>query len=197
MASLVSGTTNKIFLAGTLTDGGSDAGITAVQNKFDESGWNCSLSDSGKGTVLEFPKDTVIHQERIPSAFEKFEKYRGSLIKLSKATKEGPPTTVLLSRPEGPTNEISYRNQASLGFDSEERRLSVQWCKQPFDAKSINKYQGPTDFEASDFSSAVLPNGARIARLGKHNDASRSASNPAANGRQATVEDCPEDCNNA
>jgi hypothetical protein len=190
MASLVPGTTNKIFLAGTLTDGGSDAGISAIQNKFDKSGWNCSVSASGKGTVLEFPVGTVSHQERIPSAIEKFEKYHGSLIKLSKATEEGPPTTVLLSRPDGPTNEIFYRNQASFGFDSEARRLTIRWCKQPFDGKSINNYEGPTDCTASDFSTAVLPDGARIARLGKHNDASINALRPASDGQQATVEDC-------
>jgi hypothetical protein len=190
MASLASGTTNKIFLAGTLTDGGSDAGISAIQNKLDESGWNCSVSASNEGTVLGFPVGTVIHQERIPSAFEKFEKYHGSLIKLSKATEEGPPTTVLLSRPDGPTNEIFYRNQASFGFNSEARRLSVRWCKQPFDGKSINKHEGPTDCTASDFSTAVLPDGARIARLGKHNDASSYAPRPASNGQQPSVEGC-------
>lgn len=185
MASLVPGTANKIFLAGTLTDGGSDAGISAIQNKFDEAGWKCSVSASDKGAVLVFPEEIVICQERMPPPFEELSNYHGSLIKLS--AEEGLPNTVLLSRPKGPASSISYKNQANFEFDSERKRLEVYWCRSTNEGSKVSKFGAPSGYKASDFSSIQLPNGSTIARLGKYIDSSAQQTESTQGAPEGTV----------
>lgn len=169
-----------IFCARSMTDGGSKEEFEQWTKSLGDVGWNdCSVHSGVKtGTLcLQFPEGTRIRNEvPPPSIFET----QGSMIDVRTASGDGltQQKTVTFARPPGCDDIVYMQNKATFGLPkadkSEDYSLELDWL----DTSCANSGRKSwmidhSHFQVGDTSSARLPTGAMITRLGTHNLSTR------------------------